>query len=536
MRSSAVMAAGTLVSRVLGMVRSVLLAWAIGETLGGAADAFQIANTVPNSLYMLLAGGVLNAVLVPQIVRASLRPDGGREYVDRLVTVSLSLLTVVTVLVTAAAPLLVRLYSSSTWPRETLVLSVSFALVCLPQVFFYGLYTLLGQILNARGSFGPYMWAPVLNNVVAIAGLVSFVAVFGADDRRPADWSVQMILFLAGTATLGVASQAIVLVPVLRRIGFRWRPRWGFRGVGLGTASGIAGWTFAALLAGQLGYIVTSKVVTYAGVLAAAEDHVARGRFVYDEAFLLFMLPHSLVTVSLATAFFTRMAAAAARRRTDDLRADLSLSLRTTGVATVLSTAVFLALGTELAHSLFLGNSRSFTTGVALTAAAMAMGLVPFSAQYLMQRVFYSLEDARTPFWIQVVTVLVWTAGNLVSAAVLPGRLIIVGVGAAMSVANLVGAGLCLLLLHRRIGAVDGRRILAVHLRLVPAAVIAGTAAWGVSRLVLGILGEGRPGSATALACGLVVIVAGYVGLLRLFRVSELTDLVVPVLARLRRG
>ena len=164
------MAAGTVVSRLLGLRRTaLLLGLAVG--IGLSADTFQVANTLPNQFYLLLAGGVLNAVLVPQITKAATYDDGGHDFVNRLLTLSLALLLGATLVVTAAAPLLVRLFSQG-WDSPTIGLATAFALICLPQVFFYGLYTLLGQVLNARGQFAAYMWAPALANIVAIGGLV----------------------------------------------------------------------------------------------------------------------------------------------------------------------------------------------------------------------------------------------------------------------------------------------------------------------------------------------------------------------------
>ncbi|TKW71093.1 MAG: murein biosynthesis integral membrane protein MurJ, partial [Bradyrhizobium icense] len=186
------MAAGTGVSRLLGFLRAVVLALALGAT-ASAADAFSTANTVPNNLYLLIAGGVLNAVLVPQVVRAAKRPDGGEDYVNRVVTAAVVAFALVSVVLVAAAPLVVSAFANDfSGPLRSL--TIAFALWCLPQVFFYALYTLLGQLLNARGSFGPYMWAPVVNNVVALAGLGVFVAVFGtaggpAGPVPPQDWS-----------------------------------------------------------------------------------------------------------------------------------------------------------------------------------------------------------------------------------------------------------------------------------------------------------------------------------------------------------
>jgi putative peptidoglycan lipid II flippase len=560
MRSSAVMAAGTAVSRVLGLVRATMLAGAIGVAASG--DAFSVANTVPNNLYILLAGGVLNAVLVPQITRAARDPDGGQEYLDRLITVSLAILAAATMLVTALSPVLVRLYAGGFDP-DLLRLAITFAYLCLPQVFFYGLYTLLGQVLNARGSFGPYMWAPVVNNVVAIAGLGVFIVVAGSGDRPAEAWSSADILLLAGTATGGVVAQALALIPSLRAVGFRWRPRWGIRGVGLGTASRVAGWTFAAVLLGQLGFIITSKVATAGGAAARRAvqhgqqvacqagqlgqhvgQHVgpqvvqhcptgtAPGKASYDYAFLLFMLPHSLVTVSLVTALFTRMARSAVAGRRGEVRADLSLGLRLTGVVTVLATAVFIALGRDITASLFPGNSPAETTAIAQVAAAMVLGLVPFSAQYLFQRVFYVFEDARTPFLIQVPVVLTWSIGNLLSLELLPARLIVVGVGLSMTVGNVLGAVLSARLLQRKLDRLDGRRVLQTHLRLGIAAVLSGLIGWAAARAVHSQGAPSWPLDVTATAIGGLLLLGVYAVALRLMRITELSDMLRPLWRR----
>src|SRR5665647_971948 len=251
-RNAAVMAAGTAVSRVLGVVRSSLLV-AVIATNSFPGNSFNLANTLPNVIYMLIAGGVLNAVLVPQVVRAYRSADG-QQYVDRLLTLSGALLLGITAVLTVAAQLVVWLYNAQ---GDIRTLATLFAFWCIPQVFFYGVYTLLGQVLHARGNFGPYMWAPVFNNIVAIAGLLAFMSAFGKyTEGGPADdlaaWDSGRVTLLAGSATLGVVVQALVLLIPLYRSGFRYRPRWDWRGAGLGTAGRVAGWAFAALVVGQV--------------------------------------------------------------------------------------------------------------------------------------------------------------------------------------------------------------------------------------------------------------------------------------------
>jgi len=523
MSSSAIMAAGTLLSRLLGLVRVVVLAWAIGASF--SANAFATANTLPNSLFLLIGGGVLNAVLVPQIVAAMQRPDGGRDYVDRLLTLSLVVLGVATLVVTAAAPLLVQPYLAG-WTSAQVGVAVAFAFWCLPQVFFYGLYTLLGQVLNARGSFGPYMWAPVVNNIVAIAGMLVFVALYGSGDHPAGWWTPAAIAVLAGTTTLGVMAQALILVPVLRRSGFRWRPRRGFRGVGLRRAGSVAAWTFAALLVGQLGLVLLSRIANRAGEQAG---NAGTGRFVYDTAFLLFMLPHSIVAVSVVTAVFTRMSHAVVTDRLDAVRSDVSVALRTIGVATVLATVAVAVLGPDLTTLLFATNSRSTAQGLAWTTTAMVIGLVPFSAMYLFQRVFYAFADARTPFWVQVIVVSVWSAGNLLASARLQGVPVVVGIGLAMSVGNLVGAVVLGVLTSRRIHGIDAMRVLSTYLRCTVAAVVAGVLGWAAAAAAHLIAGEAHRGALLALLVGGTVLLVVYVLALRLLRVRELADLAGPL-------
>jgi putative peptidoglycan lipid II flippase len=534
MRSSGIMAAGTLVSRILGLLRTTALAWAIGTTV--SSNVFTTANTLPNTFMMLIGGGVLNAVLVPQIVQASHRGAAGKDFVDRLITLSLTVLAVTTlVLTTLAAPLFLLYWSQGADP-QAVRLGTLFAVWFLPQMFFYGLYTVLGQVLNARGSFGPYMWAPVVNNLVAILGIVAFVLISGSGDKSVGWWNTGPLVLLAGTTTLGVVAQALILIPPLYRSGFRWRPRWGFRGVGLRSAGQVAGWTFAAVAVQQLAFIVTSKVVNSAGQAAAETGaRLQPGRFVLDNATLLFMLPHSLVTVSLVTAFFTRMSHAAAEDRIDDVRDDMSLGLRSTGLATVFATAVFLVLGQQASTLVFLGNDRASGQALFLVTAAMMVGLVPFSAQYLLQRVFYAFEDARTPFRIQVVVSVVWTAGNLLSLLLLPAPWVTIGVGLAMSVSSVVGAVLSLILLRRRIGSTGGSIIVASHLKFVLAAIGAASAAW-LTTLVVELFGlPPRVDAVVALAVAGPVMVGLYLGLLRGLGAREADAVLSPLSSRLGR-
>jgi putative peptidoglycan lipid II flippase len=525
-RSSLIMASGTAASRVLGVVNTSLLAWAIG-LVGSFANSFSVANKLPNTLYLLVIGGVLNAVLVPQVVRAYRRPDG-HHFVDRLLTVGMVLLGGLTLVLTLAAPLLVRFYSNFADPDVTAV-ATALAYWCIPQVFFYGLYSLLGQVLNARGSFGPYMWAPVVNNLVFIAGLLVMVQVFGQvdEDTRVADWTAGHTAMLGGAATLGIVVQALILLIPLYRSGFRYRPRWGLRGSGLGSAGRVASWTFLGLLIGQIG-------VWRISVVASSVDSAsAAGNGVYDRAFLIFMLPHSLVTVSLATALFTRLSGRAATGDTAGVRGDLSLGLRTVGVFTVLATTGIAVLAYPIGRVLVPDRPDSEVHALAEAVVALVLGLVAFGIWSLCQRVYYAYEDARGMVPIQVLMAAVVVAGTELGHALLPDTSWVVAACASMAVSYGVGAVVALVMVHRRLGGVDGPRVLVLHVKAVVGAVVAAGAGLGL----LAVLGPVETWGQAVLACvlGGALMSAVYVGVLLLLRVHELRTLAAPVLRRVGR-
>ncbi len=327
--SSAVMAAGTVVSRASGFVRSTLLAAALGTQLH--ADLFTIANTIPNMLYILLAGGVFNAVLVPQLVRAMKHDaDGGDAYTNRIITLAGLFLAGVTALLVIGAPLLMRLYLDPAFFTDALAEQresvIDFARLCLPQVFFYGMFVLVGQILNSRDRFGPMMWAPVGNNVVSVAVLGLYLVVFGAaqGDELCGGYTSGQEWLLGLGSTAGIALQLLILLPYLKSAGFTFRPRFDFRGSGLGHTFRLGFWTVAFVVVNQIAYTVVVRLASSGTAEAAVACGAATGGSggtgytIYSGAFLLVMVPHSIATVSLATATLPRLSRSAAD---DDLPA-----------------------------------------------------------------------------------------------------------------------------------------------------------------------------------------------------------------------
>ncbi|GEL96146.1 murein biosynthesis integral membrane protein MurJ [Cellulomonas composti] len=539
-RGAAVMASGTAVSRVLGLLRGMVLTAAIGAT-GQAADAFAVANKLPNVLYMLLIGGVLNAVLVPQVVRAYKR-NVGQEYVDRLLTFGFATLAAATIVLTVCAPLLVRLYSKPGNAAQ-LELATTFAYWCIPQMFFYGVYALLGQVLNARGSFGPYMWAPVVNNVVSIVGFGVFALVLGvAPENGMTDataWGVAPTVLLAGSATVAVAAQALVLLPALRAAGVHYRPRWGLRGSGLGRAGTVATWTLVGLAIGQLGYIVVSRIASQApeaaGLSEAAGPVAVAGNAAYDWAFVIFMLPHSLVTVSIATAMFTRMSAQAHEQDVDGVRASLSSGMRTVGVFTVLATAVVGLLAEPIVRLVMPAETDEAVRAVAVVVVAMIVGLPAFGAWSMSQRGYYAYEDARGMVPTQIVMAAVVVLGTLLGRAVLPPGEWVAGAGLAMSLSYLVGALMGMRYLSRRLHGADGARILRLHVRAAVAALPALVVGLGVLVGLEHVLSTGLLAALTECVVVSALMTVAYAVALRVLHVTELDDLVRPLLARVGR-
>ena len=400
-RATGIMAAGTAVSRVLGFIRAALLIAIIGEV--GANDAFQAANTLPNTVYNLIASSVLSAVLVPQIVRAlSKGGDEAEEYINRLLTFFTVGLALITVVAVAAAPFLVKLYAYK-FAHDWYKIAVAFAFWCLPQVFFYGMYALWGQLLNAMGKFGPYMWSPVVNNVVGISGMGVFLWVMGDKDwaTDPSLWSSKAIALLGGITTLGIVAQALILLPPLYRTGFRLRPVWGFRGHGLGQVSKPAFWAFAALMAGQGSYLVVSNVAAAGNGVAAKTGEFVASTTAYNTAFMIYQIPIALVVVSLITALFTKMSQMMATGDLAGARRTYNQTIIGIGSVTVFCAAALAMAAVPVMQVIMPRFDAAAISGYAGVVAVMAFN-IPFLAIWsTSQSLLLSQEDTKTSFFVQ---------------------------------------------------------------------------------------------------------------------------------------
>jgi putative peptidoglycan lipid II flippase len=464
-------------------------------------------------------------------------------------------MALLTVLVMAGAGGFVWLLARSSSP-EFKDLALAFSLICLPQIFFYGLFALLGQILNARGRFGAFAWAPFIANVVAVTGLVLFLVVFpkpgplgasGRDrPRDPSEWTGPMIWLFAGSATLSVVVQALSLVPALRRTGFHYRPRWGLRGVGLGGVSRLALWAFGGLAVSQVGFFISQGVLNNATASAKAlglED-AARGPAAYAIAFTLFMLPHAFITVSIITALFPRFSAAAASGDTESLRRDFRTGLTLPLVANVPIMVAVIVLANPIVALLNPGiDARSIEVSASVL-IIMILGLVPFGLDLLCYRAFFALEDGRPTVVMQVLLTGISALAGAVTFFVNPVWAIgIMAMG--QTVGNVVSSAVGLLLLRRRTGPLGLSAGLVTASRVGIAAAVAGVVAWGVTLVLDTITGASvdRTTSAlkrmfaSALEIGLVGLVffVIYLGIAHAMHVREVRQVGDMVRRRLGR-
>ncbi len=401
---STVMATGTVVSRITGIARDIALAAALGFYL--VSDAYSLGNSLPTIIYILVVGGALNAVFIPQLVRRMEKDDdGGNAYADRLITLTGSVLLGLSILAVVAAPWIVDLYTPADYPQSQYDLAVAFARLCLPQIFFYGAYTMLSQVLNARGTFGAPMFAPIANNVVAITTFVLFIIVAGTSAAADGALTTGQVLLLGIGTTAGVVVQAAILVPVLGRAGYRWRPRFDWKGQGLGKAAKLAGWTVGLVLVNQITYIVITRLAAQANVDAAASGATAAGITTYQKAHLVFMLPHSVITISIVTALLPALSRLAHEGKLKEVGEDVAGAMRLVAALVVPIAALLFVLGSDVSVLLF-GYGAATTDQAAVMGDVVSIfmiGLVPFTLFYVLLRGFYAMEDTRTPFVVTVI-------------------------------------------------------------------------------------------------------------------------------------
>lgn len=470
-RASAVMASGTMVSRVLGFVKTVLLGIAIGGAITQSGDAFANGNQLPNTIYMLLAGGMLNAVLVPQIVKAAQGSDGGTGYINKVLTlVSVALIAITTVAM-LAAPAIMWLLTDS-WSAEQRALGVAFSYWCIPQIVFYGWYTVLGEVLNAKKVFGPFTWAPALANVIGIVGLVAFILLFGSDPdglRPVTSWTPASIAVLAGSATLGVVAQALVLIVPWRKAGLGFTPDFNWRGVGLGQTGRIASWGLATVTAITLAGFVTTKVINS----ATGEGVAFQGM---QFAWLVFMLPHSVIAVSLMTAHFTQLSEDAQSGRMAEFRIGFSSAARQVLMLMLFASLALFLCARYVARVMLPGANEANVSEFTSVLYAYAIGLAAYSMMFVAQRAFYAISDARTPFLFMSAQLVTLVALTIVAGLTVHKSLLGVVYATIWSLTTVGQTVLAFWLLKRKVGGIGLTELVASGIRyliaLVPAGIV----------------------------------------------------------------
>lgn len=525
-RASAIMAAGTLVSRVLGLVRQMLLTAVLGNWLAG--DAFTAANNLPNILFMLLSAGVLNAVLIPQITKAMKRGDGGQEFIDRLLTVAFAMILALAVAATAAAPWLMD--TTTSLSGASLRLATLFAFLLLPEILFYGIYALLGNVLNARNQFAAFMWAPALANVVQIVGLVVFYLQW-RQQADPGHWTPAMVWTLGGSMTLGIVVQALVLAIPLWRSGFRYRPRWGLRGSGMGEVSRMVGWTFSGLVIAQLGGLLNTWVMTDV-VDRHAEAHVA-GTTVHANALTLFFLPHSLITVSILTALFPQMSRTWQDGDVRGMRRLVARGLSTSAVGVIPASAALVAMAEPLVRVMMPGFSARGAHDAAVALQIMALGTLAFGISTLQQRYSFAREQGRENFCYQVLLSAVQVVFAGVALWLAPPQWAVATIAAGLVVSNTVVSVAFLAITRRQLGGLGFAPVLRLWTRLLIASVLAAGTAWLV---VYGMAPYGRGFALAAVTCALAgtAFALVFLAIARILHIREVDDMLAPVLRRLR--
>jgi putative peptidoglycan lipid II flippase len=529
LNSSAVMAAGTLVSRGTGFVRTMVIGLAIGfKTIG---DNYSVANTLPTMIYILVGGGALNAVFVPQLVRSMKNDeDDGEAYANRLLTLVVVGLGGVVLAAVLAAPLLVRAVSNTAMSSPASAdMTVAFARYCLPTIFFMGVHVVMGQILNARGKFGPMMWTPVLNNIVVIFTFTMFIWVYGpftTTQMTPATIPSAGVRLLGVGTLLGLVVQSLAMIPYLRHAGLRFRPRFDWRGHGLGHAAKLAKWTFLFVLANQVGFLVVTQLATSAGLVSGDNG---KGLAAYQNALLIWQLPQAVITVSIMSVVLPRISRAAADEDGTAVRDDLSYGLRTSAVAIVPGAFAFLALGPAIGAAIYGEISVGYMV------SAFALGLIPFSAQYVLLRGFYAYEDTRTPFYNTVWVAVTQALLSAVCYLVLPAKWAVTGMAFVYGAAYIVGLLVAVPRLRHRIGDLDGDRIKRTYTKLIGANVLPSAVGAVLCLTILGALGQGHVGGIVAVAVGGAVQTGLFLVVAKRMRIDELNPLLGMVRAKIGR-
>jgi putative peptidoglycan lipid II flippase len=533
-RASGIMAIGTILSRITGFFRAILAVAVLGTAL--LADSYNVANTMPNILYNLLVGGALTAIFVPQLIRSFSDEDGGNGFASRLVTTISGILLLLVLIGVIFAPALVRLYApeftTSGFEKE-FEIAVAFTRYCLPQIFFLGLFTMLGQVANARGSFAPLMWAPIANNLVVIAIFAGVLIMQqNISVENITDGQIQL---LGWGTTLGIVVQALILIPVVRRSGIRLRPIFGV--AGLGKSFSLAGWTLVYVLISQLGYLITVNVATSAAVRSAQAGIATGVGFTpFTSAYYIMLLPYSIVTISIVTALLPHLSKLAIEKNTLEVKKQLIRAIRMCGVVTVPSSVAFLLFGSLMTEVLYFGISLEDSRYIGYVLSALSLGLVAFSINLILIRGFNAFEDTRTQVLSILIINIISSALSYLFLATLRNELVTIGLGLAFAISYIFGLFVTVALLSKHVGKFQYSQFVGQHFRLYLASFISMLPFFALAYFLGWISDDARPiVGLIRLALILVGSGAGFLLMAHLFKITEITTLKEFAISLLRK-
>lgn len=545
-RNSVIMASGTAASRITGQIRTILLAAALGTT-GLAANAYQAGSMIPQLIYTLVSGGIFNAVLVPQIVR-TLEKKNAEERLNKLITFAIGLLLTVTILMAAATPVLTTLYAGGSQEMQTL--TCAFTLWCMPQIFFYGLYTVLGQVLAAKGRFAMYAWSSVAANIISCLGFGIFIFIFGKANREPLSfWNGNTLLLTAGFWTLGVAAQALVLFWPLMKSGIRYRPSFGIRDIGLRSMGPVAAWSMGIVVVTQIVVMITTHITTSVPFVAeqrlGLDQFEVAGNATYQNAYTMFLLPYSLVAVSVATAIFPKISLAIANHDLNDARKDLSEALRHVSLIMCFFTVVFIVIPTPISLALIPSISLQEANLMAAPLTMLAFGLPLTSSYLIIQRTFFAFEDGKSPFIFAFAQLFTEIIAFVSCVNLLPPTCWVTALGACVSISYFLTFPSLVHMLRNRFNKdLDEKRLITTHVKIVVSALISIFIGLIVREPLLQVFTINSPhlhgvlrwlNALLVCAITTIIIAIVYLAVLLLLKTSELIDLSSPIISKLSK-
>lgn len=483
LRPSLLMALGTMLSRITGFIRNLIIVALLGTALLG--DSYNVANTMPNIVYNLIIGGALTAVFLPQIVRALKDSDGGRAFISKLFTLALVTLLLITTVAMVIAPLLLDLYAPTFEGREREV-TLIFMYFCLPQILFYGLFAILGQIANSRDSFAPMMWAPILNNVVVIAIFSFFLLRFpGLDLSKITDGQVRS---LAIATTLGIVAQALILIPVIKRIGIGFGLDFKWRGFGLGKSIRLAGWTFIFALITQVGFLITVNLTTRISKEASLLGiEAGLGLTPYQNAYLIFLLPHSIFAISVATAVLPSLSRNVQDGAIEEVRNSMAKAIRLVGIVAIPATFFFLFFGEMIGQTIFFGISEKDAAFIGRVLSIFALALLPLALNTIFFRTLNAFENTKSQAFVNLIINAIASLIAFTAYLVLPIESKTLGIAAGFTASYLLGQFITYRMLKTYIEHLEHRPYLILYLKL---AVISATIL-GFFAIIAGLLPSG---------------------------------------------